>query len=132
MKNKILIAILSTVLSGCVSNNQPTDKIVSTNKLGQITFERNCAVCHGQKAQGLTENWKIKVNGKYPAPPLNGTAHTWHHSPAVLLRIINEGGTTMVGFKNQLSAKQKQAVLEYLHSLWPLKIQKAYNKRFNL
>ena len=132
MKNKILIAILSTVLSGCVSNNQPTDKIVSANKLGQITFERNCAVCHGQKAQGLAENWKVKVNGKYPAPPLNGTAHTWHHSPAVLLRIINEGGTTMVGFKNRLSAKQKQAVLEYLHSLWPLKIQKAYNKRFNL
>jgi mono/diheme cytochrome c family protein len=51
-----------------------------------------------------------------------------------LLNIINAGGAKlggwMPGFKNQLSEEEKQAVLDYLYSLWSKDIQQKYNARF--
>ena len=124
------------VISGCFSDTKTSKKIKNTTQLGKITFEQNCALCHGKQAQGLTKDWRQKVNGKYPAPPLNGTAHTWHHSPALLLRIINNGslasGGSMPGFKNSLSKEQKKAVLNYIYNLWPAEIQEKYTKNFRL
>jgi len=74
------------------------------------------------------------VSGAYPAPPLNGSAHSWHHSRATLLASINEGGIklggTMPGFKNKLTDDEKKALLDYMYSLWPKTIQQKYDARF--
>ena len=71
---------------------------------------------------------------KYPAPPLNGTAHAWHHSPLQLLKTINEGGIKMGGqmpaFENTLSDDEKQAALDYIMSLWPRELKTKYDERF--
>ena len=56
---------------------------------GKPLFAQHCAVCHGEWGQGLAEDWrKTDASGHYPPPPLNGTAHTWHHPTEVLLRTI--------------------------------------------
>ena len=132
------LIILSSVLllSGCFDNNDAQAKTKESVQLGQSTFEKNCATCHGVGAQGLTEDWKQKLpNGKYPAPPLNGTAHAWHHSPQTLLMTINNGGVAlggwMPGFKDQLTQNEKQALLDYIYSLWPESIKQKYDQRFN-
>ena len=53
---------------------------------GAPLFRANCAACHGQNAEA-TPNWKqTDANGNYPPPPLNGTAHTWHHDLDLLRR----------------------------------------------
>ena len=101
---------------------------------GKKVFKNNCAACHGNKGQGLVENWKEPLpSGKYPAPPLNGSAHAWHHSKDQLLRTINAGGIplggTMPAFKDKLSAKEKEAVLAYFMSLWPDRIYQTWEKR---
>ena len=74
--------------------------------------------------------------GPTPPPPLNGTAHTWHHSPKQLLWTINNGGTLIGGkmpaFKDILKEEEKTAVLDYLFSLWPDKIKRVYNERFGI
>ncbi len=45
--------------------------------LGETIYNKNCVSCHGPTGQGLAKDWKVKdENGNYPAPPLNGTAHT--------------------------------------------------------
>lgn len=129
---KTFIIILSVLLSGCFdSDTQAKPKI----QLGKTTFENSCATCHGKVAQGVVKDWKKRLpNGMFPAPPLNGTAHTWHHSPKMLLNTINNGGTQfggwMPGFKHQLTNKEKQALLDYLYSLWSQDIQQKYDNRF--
>ncbi len=120
------------LLSGCFGGDDTSN--ASNVELGKTTFDKNCTVCHGEAGQGLVADWKTPVNGKYPAPPLNGSAHTWHHSPKVLLRTIDEGGVrlggVMPGFKDKLNKAEKQAILDYLYSLWPLAIQQKYDARF--
>lgn len=133
---KTLIILSSALfLTGCFDNAETQDKVEDSVQLGQTVFEKNCASCHGKEGQGLVENWKQRqADGNFPAPPLNGTAHAWHHSPAALLNTINNGGIklggSMPGFKNQLSEVEKQATLDYIHSLWPEAVQKKYDARF--
>ena len=106
----------------------------STN-LGQSVFDKNCIACHGKIGEGLVKDWKKRdADGKFPAPPINGTAHAWHHSPKALLTTINNGGFKLGGwmpaFKDQLNETEKQGLLDYIHSLWPSELQKKYDARF--
>jgi mono/diheme cytochrome c family protein len=101
---------------------------------GRGVFKENCQVCHGEKGIGQVPNWRETLaDGKYPAPPLNGTGHTWHHPEAALLQTINNGGLqiggTMPAFKDKLSAKDKRAVLSYIESLWPEKTYQMWLQR---
>ena len=130
-----LFAIFSIILiTGCSpeDGNSNVDSMVS---LGESVFNKNCASCHGVKGQGLAADWKVKdANGNYPPPPLNGTAHTWHHSPEQLLYTINKGGTEMGGqmpaFEKRLTEEEKKALIDYMYSLWPKEIQEKYDERF--
>ncbi len=101
---------------------------------GKRVFKDSCAECHGDKGQGLVTDWKKPgADGKFPAPPLNGSAHAWHHSKELLMRTVNEGGVALGGamppFKDKLTAKEKDAVLAYVMSLWPEKIYKTWSQR---
>ena len=131
---KIFIIAIIVLLTGCSSGEK--DKTPELNvALGENIFNQNCVSCHGLKGRGLAKDWKVKdENGNYPAPPLNGTAHTWHHSPSQLLYTINKGGGEMggqmPGFEERLSEQEKLALLDYIYSLWPSEIQTKYDKRF--
>jgi len=131
---KIFIIAIITLLAGCSSGEK--EKTPELNvALGENIFNQNCVSCHGLKGRGLAKDWKVKdENGNYPAPPLNGTAHTWHHSPSDLLYTINKGGGEMggqmPGFEERLSEQEKLAILDYIYSLWPSEIQTKYDKRF--
>ena len=101
---------------------------------GQQLFLQNCASCHGLKAQGLTENWKQPgVDGKYPAPPLNGTAHAWHHSAKGLVSTIQNGtisiGGNMPAWKGKLSKKDSLIIVVWFSSLWPDEIFEIWMKK---
>ncbi|MEO1890237.1 MAG: cytochrome c [Candidatus Thioglobus sp.] len=134
MRN-FLWVLMAIFLTGCLDGNdanaQATDSVAS----GKKTFEENCVSCHGEGAKGLAKDWKKKnADGKFPAPPLNGTAHAWHHPPKGLLATINNGGVKlggwMPGFKEQLNDAEKQGLLDYIHSLWPSELQQKYDSRF--
>ncbi len=129
---KILTILLSTLLlTSCFSDDAP----ISSAQLGQVTFEQNCVSCHGKDGEGIVKDWKKRqADGSYPAPPVNGSAHAWHHSPKTLLSTINNGGAKLGGqmpaFKDQLSEEEKQALLDYMYSLWPKDIQAKYSVKF--
>ena len=131
---KIFIIAVIAFLAGC----SPAEKETSAESniaLGEDVFNKNCVSCHGSKGVGLAKDWKVKdENGNYPAPPLNGTAHTWHHSPSDLLYTINKGGGEMggmmPGFEQRLSEEEKLALIDYIYSLWPSEIQTKYDKMF--
>ena len=132
---KRLFAIFTIILLVGCSPEEGNSNVDSMASLGESVFNKNCVSCHGVKGQGLAEDWKVKdANGNYPPPPLNGTAHTWHHSPEQLLYTINKGGTEMGGqmpaFENRLTEEEKKALIDYMYSLWPKEIQVKYDDRF--
>jgi mono/diheme cytochrome c family protein len=133
---KTLIVLSSVLfLTGCFDSGDTDDKAKNSVQLGNATFDKNCVVCHGEYGQGLTKDWKQKnEDGTFPAPPVNGSGHAWHHSPKALMNTINNGGVKlggwMPGFKDKLSEQEKQAVLDYIHNLWPKEIQQKYDARF--
>jgi len=100
---------------------------------GQVIFEKNCATCHGDNAQGTLEWKKTLADGSYPPPPLNGTAHTWHHPINILRRTIYYGGIplggTMPSFKDTLTKEEMDAVIAYFQSKWDKKIYDAWSER---
>ena len=153
-KSYLFITVATLGLAACGSDNTtnqsgtPIAKTStgSTNTLasgpkntsevmrGRTVFKENCQTCHGEKAVGQVKNWREPLpNGKYPAPPLDGTGHAWHHPGAALLKTINMGGIaiggTMPPFKDVLSDKDKRAALSYIQSLWPEKTYQMWLKK---
>jgi len=95
-------------------------------KKGSEIYQQHCSVCHKAEAAGVT-NWrKTDETGNYPAPPLNGTAHAWHHDHNLLRTIVREGGQAMggvmPGFKDKLNDKEIDFVLAWIQSHWSDKI----------
>lgn len=136
--NGLRIASILTLLAALVSNNAQAQAARITDpeilQTGQRLFVHNCAACHGQKAQGLAKDWKQPdTSGKYPPPPLNGTAHTWHHSAKGLVNTIQNGtisiGGSMPAWKDKLSKKESLHIVIWLTSLWPDEIYQAWWKR---
>lgn len=91
----------------------------------EAVYRQNCIACHLENGAG-TDNWQARdADGKLP-PPLNGTAHTWHHDLGVLARTTVEGsaklGGSMPAFGNELSAEEIEVVIAYVQSLWPSEV----------
>jgi mono/diheme cytochrome c family protein len=90
---------------------------------GAEVFAENCAVCHGEQAQGLVADWRQKLDdGSFPPPPLNGSAHAWHHPLALLLQVVNVGGAQFGGkmpaFETVLSEENKLAAIAFFQGFW--------------
>ena len=120
----------SGVLSANASSDEPSEKMnverwnsAEQVVLGREVFAQNCAVCHGTEAQGIVSDWREKLDdGSFPPPPLNGSAHAWHHPQEVLLRVIDYGGEAMGGkmpaFIDALGQGEKLAAIAYFQSFW--------------
>jgi mono/diheme cytochrome c family protein len=90
---------------------------------GAPIYAQNCSVCHGTSGQGAF-NWRQKGrDGKYPAPPLNGTGHTWHHPLRALghqIKFGAPGGSgAMPRFETRLTDQQVLDVIAWIQNEWP-------------
>lgn len=123
------LTLATVTLLGC--QPQPEAPAITTARwytseqvaIGHELFQAHCASCHGDRAQGLAEDWrKLDDNGNYPPPPLNGTAHAWHHPKIILEETITNGGAAvggvMPGFGSELAADEIAATIAYFQSLW--------------
>ena len=97
---------------------------------GKGIYTTHCAACHGINLEGQPEWRKRLPNGRLPAPPHDGSGHTWHHPDAVLVDIVKNGlvpGRTapdgyqsdMPAYAQVLSDAEVAAVLAYIKSSWP-------------
>ena len=103
-------------------------------KRGKVVSDKFCSLCHGKNLEGKSDWRKRNENGKLPAPPLNGTGHTWHHADELLFGIIKEGlvppygppnyKTDMPAWGTTLSDEDIWSVLAYIKSRWPAEAQK--------
>ena len=105
---------------------------------GMELYTSNCASCHMGNLAG-NPDWKsgLDDDGQRLPPPLNGTGHTWHHSPEQLFQVIRYGYKTfdpnykgkMLG-NDDLSEDDVWSILEYIKSVWPTEIRDKYNNHF--
>ena len=77
----------------------------------------------------------------FPAPPLNGDGHTWHHPDGLLYRVVSQGGkiqevpsipsfkSAMPAFGDLLTHDEIVATLEYVKSLWGGKTKRGLSIR---
>ncbi len=125
----IFIALFVGGLVGC-NPKTPISDIVEGRwytaeqvDLGRMRFQIHCASCHGEFGEGMAEWRKVNANGNYPPPPLDGSAHAWHHPLLILERTVAEGGVplggVMPGFAETLSEEETRATIAYFQSFWP-------------
>ncbi len=137
----ILLALCTIVVTGCdgqmstTDTNNTAELTVSSDSAvsrwyvqdqvvaGRAVFAQNCAVCHDAQAEGTQGDWREKLaDGSFPPPPLNGSAHAWHHPLEILLRVIDYGGEAMGGkmpaFIDVLEQEEKLAAIAYFQSFW--------------
>ena len=105
---------------------------------GMELYTKNCASCHMGNLAG-NPDWKSGVDddGQRLPPPLNGTGHTWHHSPDQLFQVIRYGYKKfdpnykgkMLG-NEDLSEDDVWSILGYIKSIWPEEIKTKYNSHF--
>ena len=117
-----LLPLLSTSYSMTTGNAERWYSSSQVDK-GRSLFQSNCAGCHGEKAQGIVADWRKPLpGGSYPPPPLNGSAHAWHHPLSNLKRMVGEGsinrGGKMPGFKSVMSEKDQLAVIAFFQNYW--------------
>ena len=90
---------------------------------GGKVYAENCAVCHGARGEATPDWRRREPDGSFPPPPLNGTAHTWHHPFGILARQIKfgapGGGGKMPPFRGRLTDEEIIDVIAWFQSLWP-------------
>ena len=122
----------AALLAACDESSMPLDQIdpqtgrwytAELAAAGSAVFAEHCADCHGAAGQGAVAHWRTRLPDRsFPAPPLNGSAHTWHHPLSVLLQVIDTGGEAlggqMPGFGQVLRDDEKLAVVAWFQEFW--------------
>lgn len=128
-RSVVYLFLLTAFTAGCDTEEPPartvTGRWYTTGQVeqGRDLFQAQCASCHGDRAQGLVSDWrKTDANGNYPPPPLNGSAHAWHHPLVVLENTIKAGGVplggVMPGFAGTLSDTEVRSTIAFFQSHW--------------
>ena len=133
---RLALAGLAVLIVGCNSPNaDPTNARQVAQ--GWASYESHCAACHGVNLEGQP-NWRERLaNGRLPAPPHDASGHTWEHSDRALFEVTKFGfaskagasyQTDMRAFKEELTDEQIWAVISYIKSRWPQRLQEKQAK----
>ena len=128
---KLLAPLLLVAATGCsqdsavsIEPDPVTGRWYSSEQVvaGKRLFSQYCASCHGKSAEATPDWKKTLADGSYPPPPLNGSAHAWHHPLAMLERIILKGGASyggqMPAWEGTLTDQQVLEVIASFQSYW--------------
>lgn len=90
---------------------------------GAALFARHCATCHGAHGQGTIQPWNVRgPGGLWPPPPLDDSAHAWHHSTAALAQAIRAGSPpgegNMPAWERRLTPEQIADLVVWITALW--------------
>lgn len=127
-KHTFLLSLI--LVAGCERPTVPTAESALSRwyteeqvAQGTVIFQTHCATCHGLHAEGTADWLTLDANGNYPPPPLDGSAHAWHHPLEDLQKVVKEGGVAFGGvmpaFGSALDDTDILAAISYFQSQWP-------------
>jgi len=143
MAGAMVVAMASAVTMSAAWLWRPAkERADATNheqvRLGLEVYRAHCAACHGKNLEGQPDWRTRKPNGRLPAPPHDETGHTWHHPDEILFSITKHGmkppvapdgyESDMPEFSNVLTDEEIWAVLAYIKSTWPPRIQSRHRQ----
>ena len=100
---------------------------------GARVFAEHCAECHGKGGEGHPAWRQVGPDGRYPAPPLNGSGHAWHHPLKMLFYVVKHGSPggqgNMPAWQDKLSDDAIVAAIAWFQSRWPETIYQAWVER---
>ena len=112
LKFSVVFLFAAVIVFAC-SNGKTTRRefVIADSKSYEASlFRQNCAICHGQEANGKETDGKLVPSLRY------GDAA--NKTEAEIYQQIKEGKLPMPAFKNQLSEKEiRQMVLFVRHDL---------------
>lgn len=121
VKTTAIVALVAVALAVLIVGqiNPSSGSLTSSAKpaQGKALYDKNCAVCHGPGGRGLP-GWQYQARG---APPLDSSAHAWHHEDEQLLAMILDKpapDSVMPAWRGVLSREEALDVLAYIKSLW--------------
>ena len=129
VKLTILAALI--LFAGQISSGAMADDLDT----GRMLYADHCAACHGVDLEGAPDWQRSGPDGLFPAPPHDETGHTWHHGDGMLFDYVQRGGQAvlddlgvsftsgMPGFGDILSGEEIEAILAFIRSTWPKRIQ---------
>ena len=122
-RTNLVIALVLVPLAGCQADTVPGRWYTQAQvEAGAPLYQTWCASCHAADGSATADWRKLDANGNYPPPPLNGTAHTWHHPLEQLDDTIANGGAAfggvMPGFGSALDRDERLAIIAWFQSLW--------------
>jgi len=149
--NTIKLRILASLIAGlglAACDQAPSGKVETASRddapldrkldaaqvaRGKVVYEKACMECHGVGGKGQAGDWRVRdADGMFPPPPLDDSAHAWHHPTAVLLEVIREGSLPgqgrMPGWKDELTQQEMQDVVVYSKSLWSDAVYQLWSK----
>lgn len=98
---------------------------------GRSLYADQCAACHGANLEGQPDWRTAGPDGVLPAPPHDGTGHTWHHDDQLLFDYTKYGGqitleamgiaeftSGMPGFEGTLTDDEIWDTLAFIRSTW--------------
>lgn len=146
-----LLCLVTAAMLGCGNSRLPgasSNQHSVDNKTGQVkrnfdqaqikrgesVYNTHCIGCHGANGAATSEWRKPGTDGKYPPPPLDSTAHAWHHSTEVLKKTILKGTPPEIGsmpaWEGKLTEQQVDDVIVWIKSLWSDEIYNVWFKNF--
>ena len=120
----------AALLGGCTRSAQSEAPVLVR---GRQVYEAHCAACHGARLEGQPDWRTRRDDGRLPAPPHDASGHTWHHADPVLFEITKHGvqrfagadyASDMPAFAGRLTDDEIRAVIAYIKSTWPPKVQR--------
>lgn len=108
MKISALVVLIAFGISGCVQTQSKRNELViaESKSYEASLFRQNCAICHGQEANGKEMDGRLIPSLRY------GAAATKTEEEIYLQ--IKEGKLPMPSFKNQLSEEEIRRMVRFI------------------
>ncbi len=120
--NRVVNILVLLMLPAIVAAETGKAPDPASAERGAKLYKKYCVSCHGVKAIGeQIPPPMLRSPDYFPAPPLDDTAHAWHHSDENLVKTILEGSPRtkrMPAWKVTMTKKQVEDVVAYIKSLW--------------
>ena len=115
-----VLGVISYTHFSSSSSNGGLEASTTTVAKGETLYNTNCSICHGIKGSGVID----EKSRTFLAPPLDDSAHAWHHTDDNLVDVILNGSPRnpgMIAWKSILSEDDARAIVAYIKSIWSQK-----------
>ena len=108
LKFTVVIVFLAFIISACLrSQSKRSEFVIADSKSYEASlFRQNCAICHGQEANGKEMDDKLIPSLRYG----NAAAKTEEE----IYQQIKEGKLPMPAFKNQLTEEEIRRMVKFV------------------